>query len=158
MSESKTDTTPDTWAIVELMGHVRLAGKLSEEEKFGSKMGRLDIPTYEKCTCQNAVRPSVESPTVECSQCMGAGFVTKFITQFFGGGSVYRISVVSEEAARHAAKSTAPAPISPWDFPKPALPAPSTPSRVMSCGHTPEDCDCEPDEDDEDDDFEGDFK
>ena len=32
------------WAIVELMGHLRLAGLLSEEEHFGAKMGRIDIP------------------------------------------------------------------------------------------------------------------
>jgi hypothetical protein len=79
----------DQWAIVELMGHVRLAGRLTEEEKFGAKMGRLDIPLNEG-----------------------------FITQYFGGGSVYRITFVSEDVARHVAKQEAPAPVSPWDFPK----------------------------------------
>ena len=39
----------ETWAIVELMGHVKLAGKLSEEERFGVKMGRLDIPAKVDC-------------------------------------------------------------------------------------------------------------
>lgn len=29
----------ETWAIVELMGHVKLAGRLTEEERFGTKMG-----------------------------------------------------------------------------------------------------------------------
>lgn len=85
---------PETWAIVELMGHVRLAGRLSEEEKFGAKMGRLDIPQGDS-----------------------------FVSQFFGGGSVYRITIVTEEVARHASKSTSPAPIHPWDFPKPQLEA-----------------------------------
>lgn len=85
----------DTWAVVELMGHVKIAGKLLEEEKFGSKLGRLDIP-----------------------QADGS-----FITQYFGGGSVYRISVVSEDVARHVSRSTSPAPVSPWDFPK-MLPSP----------------------------------
>lgn len=84
----------DQWAVVELMGHVRLAGKLSEEERFGSKMGRLDIP-------------------------QGEGFVT----QYFGGSSVYRVSIVTEEVARAAAKNTAYAPVSPWELPR-ALPAP----------------------------------
>lgn len=77
------------WAVVELMGHVRLAGRLTETEKFGAKMGRLDIP-------------------------QGDGFVT----QLFGGNSVYRITIVTEEVARHVCKQISPAPISPWDFPK----------------------------------------
>jgi hypothetical protein len=118
------DTIPDTWAIVELLGHVRLAGKLSEEEKFGAKMGRLDIPTSRPCTCANASKKLVDLPTIPCDKCGGAGFIHKFITQFFGGGSVYRISIVSEDVARHVAATTAPAPVSPWDFPKRALPAP----------------------------------
>lgn len=80
---------PEEWAIVELMGHVKLAGRLTEEEKFGTKMGRLDIPE-------------------------GEGFVT----QYFGGGSVYRITYVTEEVARHVRKQTTAAPVSPWDFPK----------------------------------------
>ena len=82
--------TPAAWAIVELMGHVRLAGRLSEEEHYGAKMGRLDIPTD--------------------------GWA--FVTQFFGGGSVYRITLVSEDVARHVAKAARPEPVSPWDFPK----------------------------------------
>jgi hypothetical protein len=89
-----------TWAIVELMGHVRLAGRLTEEEKFGGKLGRLDIP-------------------------QGDGF----ITQYFGSASVYRISLVTEDVARHVCKQTSPAPVSPWDFPA-RLPAP----RVESDG------------------------
>ncbi len=79
----------EIWAIVELMGHVRLAGKLSEEEKFGAKLGRLDIPSDE-------------------------GVLTKF----FGGGSVYCITIVTEAVARQVSRQTAPAPVSPWDFPK----------------------------------------
>lgn len=77
------------WAIVELMGHVKLAGRLTEEEKFGTKMGRLDIPVEE-------------------------GFVTKF----FGGSSVYSITFVTEAVARHVAKGNQPEPVRPWDFPK----------------------------------------
>ncbi len=111
------DDKEEVWAIVELMGHVRLAGRLAEEEHFGAKMGRLDIP-------------------------QGDGFVT----QLFGGGSVYRITVVTEEVARHVCKQASPAPVSPWDFPK-QLPAPQEPSRVYeACGHTVEDCDCDPDD------------
>jgi hypothetical protein len=108
----------DVWAIVELMGHVKLAGRLTEEEKFGAKMGRLDIPTHEKCECPNASRTNVMEQTVECSKCDGSGFVKSFVSQYFGGGSVYRITIVTEEVARHVNRQTSPAPVSPWDFPK----------------------------------------
>lgn len=84
-----SDEPAPTWAIVELMGHVRLAGRLSEEEKFGTKLGRLDIPD-------------------------GDGFVT----QFFGGGSVYRITPCSEAVARDAAKRCIGAPIGVFDYPQ----------------------------------------
>lgn len=112
---------PETWATVELMGHVKLAGRLSEEEKFGAKLGRLDIPTEDG-----------------------------WLTQYFGGGSVYRITLVTEAVARHVARSNKPAPVSPWDFPK-MLPAPETRDEAgrdlsdrtcSGCGQAVEDCDC----------------
>ncbi len=85
----------EVWAIVELMGHVRIAGRLTEEEKFGVKMGRLDMPNSE------------------------GGFATRY----FGGASVYSITIVSEEAAR-LVSVRAPLPLSSWEMPvreKPAM-------------------------------------
>lgn len=75
------------WAIVDLMGHLRLAGKLTEEERFGAKMGRLEIP-----------------------QADGS-----FRTEWFGGASVYKISAVTEEVARGYAQQNPSPPVSPWD-------------------------------------------
>lgn len=43
------------WAIVELMGHVRLAGYVTEEERFGAKLGRIDIHAK-------------ENPEIECDR------------------------------------------------------------------------------------------
>lgn len=77
------------WCIVEQLGHVRYAGRVTEEEKFGVKMLRLDIPD-------------------------GDGFVTKYL----GGSTLYSVTVVTEAVARHVAQKSAPAPVSPWDFPK----------------------------------------
>jgi len=81
-----SDTNFSGWAIVELMGHVRLAGFVTEEEHFGAKLGRIDIHNG------NTV-----------------------VTQFFGGGSVYRVTPTTEEIAREIAKHTA-APVSSWDL------------------------------------------
>lgn len=89
----------EQWAIVELMGHVRLAGKLTEVERFGCKMGRIDIPR-------------------------GEGFYTKF----FGGQSVYAITLVSEEAAR-AVASRAEDVVHSWELPKQIAPAIEAPAR-----------------------------
>lgn len=80
----------ESWAIVELMGHVTMAGRLSEEERFGSKVGRIDIPTNE------------------------GGFTTVF----FGGSSIYRVTPTSEAIARAKARSNQPKPIYAYELPK----------------------------------------
>lgn len=105
------------WAIVELMGHVRLAGRLTEEEKFGTKMGRLDIPSApssprEDCIfCEGAgVKDGIVCPLSECGP--------QYVSQYFGGGSVYRITIVTEAVARNVVKGTSPEPVRPWDYPK----------------------------------------
>jgi hypothetical protein len=77
------------WAIIELMGHVRMAGRVSEVERFGQKMGRIDIP---------GLHPAI------------------FRTVYFGGGSVYRESPVTEEMARAVAAASPIAPVHPWDL------------------------------------------
>jgi len=88
--EMQPETEKPVWAIVEIMGHNKIAGILTEEEKFGSKLGRVEIPQPDGSYC----------------------------TQYFGGGSVYRIHIVTEEVARQAAKISRPAPLNSWDFPK----------------------------------------
>jgi hypothetical protein len=80
----------EKWAVVELMGHVRMAGRVTEEERFGAVMGRIDIPS--------------EGDT--------------FTTQYFNGSSIYRVTPVSEEAARAMAKSHQPRPVYDWELPK----------------------------------------
>lgn len=103
-------TKLEAWAIVELMGHVKMAGRVTEEERFGAKMGRIDIPMQD------------------------GGFTT----QYFGGGSVYRMTPTSEEVARAVAGRNQPAPIYAWEMPK-QLPASAAPEHSQ--------------DEDEDDDF-----
>ena len=87
------------WAILELMGRRRLAGKLSEATIGGSKLIRIDIPL----------------PTGD-------------VTQFYGGSAVYCITPTTEGTARRAAaRLEAPAPVSAWELRertpvRPALP------------------------------------
>jgi len=77
------------WAIVELMGHIRIAGLVTEAEMFGSKLGRVDVPN-------------------------GEGFTT----QFFNGSSLYRLTPTTEEIARSVAKGTQPEPVYRWELPE----------------------------------------
>lgn len=93
MSETLTF---EQWAILELMGHVKLAGRVTEEEHFGSKLGRIDIPNAD------------------------GGFTT----QFFGGGSVYRLTPTTEEIARHIALNNQPKPVQVWELPSAGRTAP----------------------------------
>ena len=60
----------DTWAIVEMMGHLTIAGRVTRPGEYGG-LWQIDIP---------------EGDTYQ--------------TQFFGSQSVYRIRIVSEEIAR----------------------------------------------------------
>jgi len=65
--EAKTN---DTWAVVELMGHVTIAGRITKPGEYGG-LWQVDIPDGDK-----------------------------FRTEFFGSQSVYRVRIVSEEIAR----------------------------------------------------------
>lgn len=71
----------DEWAIVELMGHRRLAGHVSEQEIAGQAFLRLDVPA--------------DPP----------------VTQFYSASAVYCITPTTEEIARAVGARTAPAPV-----------------------------------------------
>ncbi|RWH31605.1 MAG: hypothetical protein E5X22_22805 [Mesorhizobium sp.] len=47
MPETEESNLPEgfEWAIVEIFGHRRHAGRAREEERFGAKMLRIDVPT-----------------------------------------------------------------------------------------------------------------
>lgn len=67
----------EAWAVVELLGHRQIAGRVTEESIAGTNMLRVDVPEL------SAERPGH--------------------TKYFGGGSIYAIHPCSEELARQAA-------------------------------------------------------
>lgn len=83
-----------SWAIVELMGHRRLAGMVMEVEMFGATMLRVDVPTED----------GAEEP---------------FATQFYSPSAVYCLTPTSEETARAVAATSRPAPVHRWELPAP---------------------------------------
>jgi hypothetical protein len=86
---------PDTptfaeWVIIELLGHRRLAGHLTEQQVAGHGFLRLDIPGDNDTT---------------------------FATQLLSPSSVYAIHPTSEAIARHVAKTNRPEPVARWELP-----------------------------------------
>lgn len=81
MSEEPVNTPPtDDWAIVELMGHRQRAGRVSEVEKFGAKLLRIDMPCG--------------GPTD------GEGGRQDWVTEFYGGSAIYALRPCDEEIVR----------------------------------------------------------
>ncbi len=88
MSNSETF---EGWAILELMGHRRLAGKLSEQEIAGAGFIRIDIP----------------GPVQDGDE--------QWVTQFYAPSAVYAITPTVEDVARELAKQSE-APVSRWEL------------------------------------------
>jgi hypothetical protein len=78
------------WAIVEMMGHRRLAGLVQEVQLAGAGFLRLDIPA------------AGDDPGR---------------TQYLSPGSVYALHPVDEATARQAAAAWRPAPVQRWELP-----------------------------------------
>jgi hypothetical protein len=74
-------TTPQEWAIVEIMGHLRTAGRISEEDRFGAKLLRVDRPYT-----------TGEDETI-------------WTTSFHTGTAIYQLRLCSEETARITAQA-----------------------------------------------------
>jgi hypothetical protein len=81
--------TFELWAIVELMGHQKIAGYISEQSIAGTNMLRVDVPETEKAP--------------------------KF-TRFVGGSGIYAINPCTEEIARMIAGNLQVKPVESWDI------------------------------------------
>lgn len=86
MTETPTAPAPEAdptdgwdWAIVEIMGHRRHAGRVREEERFGAKMLRVDVPT-----------------------CNAAGI--SWETRYYGGSSIFSYTPTTEETVMRVNK------------------------------------------------------
>lgn len=72
------------WAIVEVFGHRRHAGRAREEERFGAKMLRIDIPKM----AWPEDYPEAKEP-----------IITGWVTQFYGGPSIFSYTPTDEQSA-----------------------------------------------------------
>ena len=78
MPETTAPIPFEAWALVEIMGHVRIAGKVTEQVIAGASFLRVDVP---------------------------AGDQQPAFTKFYGAGSIYSITPVDEATAHHAAQA-----------------------------------------------------
>lgn len=83
------------WCIVELFGHVTLAGYVSEQAIGGASFIRLDVP---------AVNGQAE------------------FTKLLGAGAIYSITPTSEEVARSAIEHIRARPVNVYYLPGPKAP------------------------------------
>lgn len=81
-----TDAPAEIWALVEVFGHRQHYGRVTEVERFGTKMLRVDVPRAEP---------------------------DQFDTFFYGGAAIFSMTPMTEEAARKWAERARPRPYTP---------------------------------------------
>ena len=79
-----TETDGWEWAVVEIFGHRKHAGRVREEERFGAKMLRIDVPVFATPEAADAGEPE------------------RWETRWYGGGSIFSMSLTDERSVRRA--------------------------------------------------------
>ncbi len=75
------------WAIVELFGHQKIAGRISEQTVGGCSFVRVDVPETDKAPA---------------------------FTKLYGNGAIYPITITDEKTAKMAARSYHQEPMDAW--------------------------------------------
>ncbi len=83
-NETSDAATFESWAIVEIMGHRRFAGFVSEQQIGGASFVRIDVPKIEPAGEDKGAEP---------------------FTKLFGAASIYCITPCTETTARAFAMS-----------------------------------------------------
>jgi hypothetical protein len=100
---NQTVTKFEEWAVVEIMGHKRFAGFVTEQAVGGTSFVRIDVPAIELKT-GDALPP---------------------FTKLFGAASIYCISPCTEETARAFAESIRAEGFARYEAPRLAAPRPA---------------------------------
>lgn len=89
MSDGEKSTAYEGWAIVDLFGHVKLAGTVSEAQQYGTTMLRIDVPSVD-----------------------GSAAFTKFV----GGSAIYSLVPTTQEIAEGVIRRARPVPVNPFEI------------------------------------------
>lgn len=79
----------DSWCIIELFGHAKIAGRCTEQNIAGTNMLRVDVPETDN-------QPA--------------------FTRFLGASAIYAINPVDENTCRHIAENLQVKPIEAWNI------------------------------------------
>ena len=86
-----TEKAFESWCLLELFGHQRVAGRVTEQSIGGCNFIRVDIP----------------SAGGEAAQ-----------TKFYGQGAIYCMTPITEAVAFKLFAKLSPQPVSEWDLPQ----------------------------------------
>jgi len=81
----------DSWALVELFGHQKIVGRVTEATIAGGAFLRVDVPAFEE---------------------------NKAFTRFYGPGAIYSLNPVTEEIGMQLMRQYRKEPVSRWELPQ----------------------------------------
>lgn len=129
----------EQWCIVELFGHTKLAGLVSEQSIGGAMFVRVDVPEVQReASSGKIVNGQYEEQKYTET-------IAQF-TRFFGANAIYSITPTSEAIARAMAQRIATRPVAAFELPQ--LKALNAPAEHEAPPNGDED---ERDEDDDED-------
>lgn len=94
------------WTVLELMGHRKIAGWVTEVEIAGEKMLRVDVPAPGMMVA--TLMQSDQRPTGPWSA-----------TQFYSGKAVYAMTPTTADVAVRFAANSVPEPVTRWELKEP---------------------------------------
>lgn len=100
-NDATTSAPPVLWAIVELFGHQRIAGRVSEQTFGGASFVRVDVPIVTEET-ERLGAPHLETIPAH--------------TRSFGPAAIYSINWCDEATATISAHAIKHQPISPYSL------------------------------------------
>jgi hypothetical protein len=109
----------EQWAIVEIFGHQRIAGKVSEQTIGGCSFVRVDVPALPERVVSRYGRTETIPPI--------AGF-----TKCYGNGAIYAITFVDEQIATATASQLRETPIDSYSLKDAMASMPTGTSRQVT--------------------------
>src|SRR5574337_1084077 len=120
MDQEKVENL-DCWAIVDLFGHQKIAGKLTTQTLGAAALIRIDVP---EVVIPERTAKEYDYAAGKYKEKAIPAYTKGGYTRFFGVGAIYSISPVNEELARRAVAAIDAEPVKPYEIPQPlALPA-----------------------------------
>lgn len=119
----------EQWAIIEIFGHQRIAGRVTEQTIGGCSFVRVDVPALPETTDSSYGIPKKMPPV--------SGF-----TKLYGNGAIYAMTFVDEAIAKATAASLRVMPIDSYTL-RDALKS-ANPEALQKMLRAPEETDDEP--------------